>query len=119
MIKSIWLEVSIIVAVIGLTVTGATAQTQNRSGASTATGGAIASSRRLSETPNGSVGRRQSRNEIAPNAAPMARVNSRIASRVQLRIGSRIERYFAAPDDALSAFGTAANQARTQNQPRQ
>ena len=73
---------------------------------------------RTATTVSGEIGQRQSREKIAPNAAPLGRVQNRIGNRVQNRIRNRIDRYYNPEANAASPFDVASEQARATARPR-
>lgn len=71
---------------------------------------------RTATISGGQVGQRQSREEMAPNAAPLGRIQNRVANRVQNRIRSRIDRHYDPQANATSPFEVADDRARTAGQ---
>lgn len=68
---------------------------------------------RTAQTSSGLVGQRQTRQDAAPNVAPLARIQSRVASRVQNRINNRIDRNYDPQANSASPFEVASDRART------
>lgn len=54
-------------------------------------------------------GQRQTREDAAPNVAPMSRLSTRIGSRIDARIQSRLSR---APSGVIAAYEAAADRGR-------
>ena len=72
---------------------------------------------RVAESAVGDIGQRQTREEVAPRAAPVARTGGRIATRVQSRIRNRIDRFYDPQANAASPFTVAGEQVRTATRP--
>lgn len=73
---------------------------------------------RVATSSVGEVGQRQTREQMAPNTQPMARIASRINTRVQNRIRTRIDRNYSPQANATSPFAVAEEQARTSSRRR-
>jgi hypothetical protein len=65
----------------------------------------------------GTVGQRQTRDEIAPDIALVGRIDGRISNRVQSRIRNRIDRYYSPQANTASPFAIAEDQARAAGRP--
>lgn len=63
---------------------------------------------RTTQTGVGEVGQRQSLDDVAPNIAPLQRIETRINTRLQNRLRNRIDRDYNA--DATSSYEDARNQ---------
>lgn len=64
------------------------------------------------ETGTGTVGQRQTRDEVAPNIEPLGRITSRVSNRVQNRLRNRIDRQYDSQANANSPFAIAEEQAQ-------
>jgi hypothetical protein len=65
----------------------------------------------------GAVGQRRTREQAAPNIAPLGRITSRVQNRVQSRIRNRIDRHYDPRVNATSPFEIAGEQARRAGRP--
>jgi RecJ-like exonuclease len=72
----------------------------------------------VADSTVGRVGQRQTRQEVAPNVQPLARISGRINNRVQSRIRNRIDRNYSPQANATSPFEVAADRARAGRSPR-
>lgn len=66
---------------------------------------------RVAQSAAGAVGQRQRREDVAPEADPMQRINNRVANRVESRMRNRIDRYYDPRANTTSPFKDAAAQA--------
>lgn len=67
---------------------------------------------RIGGSSVGTVGQRQTREQVASDASPMARIENRIANRVQSRIRNRIDRDYDPQANSTSPFATAEERTR-------
>lgn len=67
---------------------------------------------RTATTASGEVGKRQTREETAPNTATLGRIQNRVANRVQNRTRNRIDRYYDPVANSASPFEVAGDRAR-------
>ena len=74
--------------------------------------GVAAATGRTADTGTGVIGQRQTREQAAPNVAPLGRIDSRIGNRVQNRVRNRIDRYYDPSANATSPFRIAGDEAR-------
>ena len=68
---------------------------------------------RISGSAVGVAGQRQSREQVAPDVVPMARISGRIQNRVESRLRTRIDRNYDPQANATGPFAVAADEART------
>ncbi|HCB75834.1 MAG TPA: hypothetical protein DEP91_06625 [Sphingomonas bacterium] len=68
---------------------------------------------RAADAGNGTIGQRQTREQVTPNVEPLARIENRIANRVQNRIRNRVDRFYDPQQNTATPFRTADEQVRT------
>lgn len=73
---------------------------------------AVAQDRRV-QSPYGSVGQRQTREDAAPNTTPTQRIRSRLDTRAKTRLSTRLDRQQEPRSDALKGLREAARKAQS------
>lgn len=71
---------------------------------------------RTADTGNGSVGKRQDREDGIANVEPLARIDNRIDNRIENRIRNRVGRHFDLTATATSPFERANDEVREPEQ---
>lgn len=65
------------------------------------------------DTSVGDIGRRQAREDVAPNMEPLRRLNNRIENRIQNRLRNRVDRSYDQTANTTAPFERAQENSRT------